>query len=88
MWRRQRHHGVFPFAGARYRLLRYEARAGVEAGSGIFSAADVKDPAWKDDPGWATCTTPTASDVPVDQMRFMRFDGKSWERFGELLTRN
>jgi ABC-type branched-subunit amino acid transport system substrate-binding protein len=26
--------------------------------------------------------------VPVDQMQFMRFNGKSWERFGELQTGN
>jgi branched-chain amino acid transport system substrate-binding protein len=26
--------------------------------------------------------------VPVDQMQFMRFNGKTWERFGELLTGN
>ena len=24
----------------------------------------------------------------VDQMQFMRFNGKSWERFGELQTGN
>jgi hypothetical protein len=24
--------------------------------------------------------------VPVDQMQFMRFNGKTWERFGELQT--
>ena len=26
--------------------------------------------------------------VPVDQMQFMRFNGKTWERFGELQTGN
>jgi branched-chain amino acid transport system substrate-binding protein len=26
--------------------------------------------------------------VPVDQMQFMRFNGKSWERFGDLETGN
>jgi ABC-type branched-subunit amino acid transport system substrate-binding protein len=26
--------------------------------------------------------------VPVDQMQFMRFNGKSWERFGDLQTGN
>jgi branched-chain amino acid transport system substrate-binding protein len=31
----------------------------------------------------------SASDhVPVDQMQFMRFNGKTWERFGELQTGN
>jgi hypothetical protein len=25
---------------------------------------------------------------PVDQMQFMRFNGKTWERFGELQTGN
>jgi len=32
-------------------------------------------------------TSPT-DHVPVDQMQFMRFNGKTWERFGELLTGN
>ncbi len=32
-------------------------------------------------------TSPT-DHVPVDQMQFMRFNGKSWERFGELQTGN
>jgi hypothetical protein len=26
--------------------------------------------------------------VPVDQMQFMRFNGKTWDRFGELQTGN
>jgi len=26
--------------------------------------------------------------MPVKQMQFMRFDGKQWERFGEILTAN
>ena len=26
--------------------------------------------------------------IPVDQMQFMRFNGKTWERFGELETEN
>ena len=26
--------------------------------------------------------------APVDQMQFMRFNGKTWERFGELQTEN
>src|SRR5438309_6541298 len=30
--------------------------------------------------------TGTTDHVPVDQMQFMRFNGKSWERFGELQT--
>ena len=33
-------------------------------------------------------TTSTTDHVPVDQMQFMRFNGKSWERFGELQTGN
>ena len=130
--------------------------AGVEAGTGIFSTAYVKDPddpARKDDPGvrgWRefmiryvpegdlhdtnyvnaynsamaleavlkACgddlstdnilkqayaikdlelpmllpgikvnTSPT-DHVPVDQMQFMRFNGKTWDRFGDLLTGN
>jgi len=32
--------------------------------------------------------TGTTDHVPVDQMQFMRFNGKSWERFGELQTGN
>jgi ABC-type branched-subunit amino acid transport system substrate-binding protein len=32
--------------------------------------------------------TSSTDHVPVDQMQFMRFNGKSWERFGELLTGN
>ncbi len=32
--------------------------------------------------------TSLADHVPVDQMQFMRFNGKSWERFGELQTGN
>ncbi|QQO18005.1 ABC transporter substrate-binding protein [Bradyrhizobium diazoefficiens] len=32
--------------------------------------------------------TGTADHVPVDQMQFMRFNGKSWGRFGELQTGN
>jgi branched-chain amino acid transport system substrate-binding protein len=38
-------------------------------------------------PGIKVNTSPT-DHVPVDQMQFMRFDGKSWERFGELQTGN
>jgi len=26
--------------------------------------------------------------VPVDQMQFMRFNGKTWDRFGDLQTGN
>jgi branched-chain amino acid transport system substrate-binding protein len=26
--------------------------------------------------------------VPVEQMQFMRFSGRTWERFGELQTGN
>ncbi|MET4325781.1 branched-chain amino acid transport system substrate-binding protein [Bradyrhizobium sp. i1.15.2] len=32
--------------------------------------------------------TGTTDHVPVDQMQFMRFNGKSWDRFGELQTGN
>jgi hypothetical protein len=28
------------------------------------------------------------SNMPLKQMQFMRFDGKQWERFGEILTAN
>jgi branched-chain amino acid transport system substrate-binding protein len=38
-------------------------------------------------PGIKINTSPT-DHVPVDQMQFMRFDGISWERFGELQTGN
>jgi branched-chain amino acid transport system substrate-binding protein len=33
-------------------------------------------------------STGTTDHVPVDQMQFMRFNGKSWERFGDLQTGN
>jgi ABC-type branched-subunit amino acid transport system substrate-binding protein len=36
-------------------------------------------------PGIKVETSPT-DHVPVDQMQFMRFNGKTWDRFGELLT--
>src|ERR1700689_191620 len=32
--------------------------------------------------------TSATDHIPVDQMQFMRFNGKSWERFGELETGN
>ena len=38
-------------------------------------------------PGIKINTSPT-DHVPVDQMQFMRFNGKTWERFGELQTGN
>jgi ABC-type branched-subunit amino acid transport system substrate-binding protein len=38
-------------------------------------------------PGIKIKTSPT-DHVPVDQMQFMRFNGKSWERFGDLQTGN
>jgi ABC-type branched-subunit amino acid transport system substrate-binding protein len=38
-------------------------------------------------PGIKINTSPTDR-VPVDQMQFMRFNGKTWERFGELQTGN
>jgi branched-chain amino acid transport system substrate-binding protein len=33
-------------------------------------------------------TTSATDHVPVEQRQFMRFNGKSWERFGELQTGN
>ncbi|MDB5584700.1 MAG: branched-chain amino acid transporter substrate-binding protein, partial [Bradyrhizobium sp.] len=36
-------------------------------------------------PGIKVNTSPT-DHVPVDQMQFMRFNGKTWDRFGELQT--
>ena len=38
-------------------------------------------------PGIKINTSPT-DHVPVDQMQFMRFNGQSWQRFGELQTGN
>ena len=38
-------------------------------------------------PGIKVNTSPT-DHVPIDQMQFMRFTGKKWERFGGLLTGN
>jgi branched-chain amino acid transport system substrate-binding protein len=38
-------------------------------------------------PGIKVNTSPTHH-VPVEQMQFMRFNGKTWERFGELQTGN
>ena len=38
-------------------------------------------------PGIKVNTSPT-DHVPVDQMQFMRFNGQTWERFGELQTGN
>ncbi|KIU52227.1 MULTISPECIES: ABC transporter substrate-binding protein [Bradyrhizobium] len=38
-------------------------------------------------PGIKVNTSPT-DHVPVDQMQLMRFNGKSWDRFGELQTGN
>jgi ABC-type branched-subunit amino acid transport system substrate-binding protein len=38
-------------------------------------------------PGIKVNTSPT-DHVPIDQMQFMRFNGKNWERFGELQTGN
>ncbi len=38
-------------------------------------------------PGIKVNTSPT-DHVPVDQMQFMRFKGRTWERFGELQTGN
>ena len=38
-------------------------------------------------PGIRINTSPT-DHVPVDQMQFMRFSGKQWERFGDLQSGN
>ena len=38
-------------------------------------------------PGIKVNTSPS-DHVPVDQMQFMRFNGKTWERFGDLQTGN
>jgi len=38
-------------------------------------------------PGIRINTSPT-DHVPVDQMQFMRFNGKTWDRFGKLQTGN
>ena len=38
-------------------------------------------------PGIKVNTSPT-DHIPVDQMQFMKFNGKSWDRFGELQTGN
>lgn len=38
-------------------------------------------------PGIKVNTSPT-DHVPIDQMQFMRFNGKNWDRFGELETGN
>ncbi len=38
-------------------------------------------------PGIRVNTSPT-DHMPVEQMQFMRFNGKTWERFGELQTGN
>jgi branched-chain amino acid transport system substrate-binding protein len=36
-------------------------------------------------PGITLNTTPTQTD-PVSQLQLVRFNGKSWSRFGELLS--
>jgi hypothetical protein len=38
-------------------------------------------------PGIKVNTSPT-DHVPVDQMQFMRFNGRNWDRFGDLQTGN
>jgi hypothetical protein len=38
-------------------------------------------------PGIKVNTSPT-DHVPIEQMQFMRFNGKQWVRFGDLLTGN
>ncbi|MDE2376808.1 ABC transporter substrate-binding protein [Bradyrhizobium sp.] len=50
-----------------------------------FSIRDLELPMLL--PGIKVNTGPS-DHVPVDQMQFMRFNGKSWERFGELQTGN
>jgi ABC-type branched-subunit amino acid transport system substrate-binding protein len=50
-----------------------------------FSIKDLELPMLL--PGIKVNTSPS-DHVPVDQMQFMRFNGKSWERFGELQTGN
>jgi len=50
-----------------------------------FSVHDLELPMLL--PGIKVNTDPT-DHVPVDQMQFMRFNGKSWERFGELQSGN
>jgi ABC-type branched-subunit amino acid transport system substrate-binding protein len=51
----------------------------------VFSIHDLELPMLL--PGIKVNTSPI-DHVPVDQMQFMRFNGKSWERFGELQTGN
>jgi branched-chain amino acid transport system substrate-binding protein len=50
-----------------------------------FSIKDLQLPMLL--PGIKIDTSPT-DHVPVEQMQFMRFNGKAWERFGELQTGN
>lgn len=50
-----------------------------------FSVHDLELPMLL--PGIKVNTGPT-DHVPVDQMQFMRFNGRSWERFGELQSGN
>jgi ABC-type branched-subunit amino acid transport system substrate-binding protein len=50
-----------------------------------FSIRDLELPMLL--PGITINTSPT-DHVPVKQMQFMRFNGKSWQRFGELQTGN
>ena len=38
-------------------------------------------------PGIKVNTSPD-DHMPLEQMQFMRFDGKQWEGFGEILTAN
>jgi hypothetical protein len=38
-------------------------------------------------PGIRVNTSPT-DHLPVEQVQFMRFTGKQWERFGEILSTN
>jgi len=50
-----------------------------------FSIKDLQLPMLL--PGIRINTSPT-DHVPVEQMQFMRFNGKNWERFGELQSGN
>jgi branched-chain amino acid transport system substrate-binding protein len=69
--------------------------AGLEAGTGIISTAfakDPTDPAWSEDRGvkdWRDFMSKYAPEGDIrDQSAVYAFDGKRWERFGEILTAN
>jgi len=54
----------------------------------LNQAYPIKDLEWPMPLPAVKINIPPTDPVPVDQMRFMRFNGKSWERFGELQTGN